>query len=71
MAIGSGSILLQGTYEDYRQLQLVRLDSLTVEGVVALDSGGREVDFRRAYGRGSSLYLEGEDSLFVIDVATA
>jgi hypothetical protein len=29
------------------------------------------VDFRRAYGRGSSLYLEGEDSLFVIDVATA
>jgi hypothetical protein len=70
MAIGGGNVLLQGTYEDYRHLQLVRLDSLSVEGVMALDPNGRPVDLRRGYGRGSSLYLEGEDSLFLLDVLT-
>lgn len=72
-AISEERVLFSGGYSDKGKLFIVslyRLDGqeLLKEECHAVDENGEEVKFTNAFGRGSRLYLETDQSLYVLEL---
>ncbi len=68
-AVDEDRALFAGSYDQPSKLFSVSLHSMQAEELQPVDRDGQLIDFRRAFGRGSTLYLSTEDELYTLDLA--
>ncbi len=65
-AVDGEHAVFAGSYESSDRLFLVSLNSMHMEELQPVDGDGKELKFRRAFGRGPRLFLETEQALFML-----
>ncbi len=68
-AVDGERALFAGSYDHPDKLFLVSLDTMRVEELEPVHRDGERVEFVRAFGRGSRLYLASEQALVTVELA--